>query len=454
MGMSPDDYRRASGYRRSTDHGLEVAPIGHNGGPPLHAEWATQNPLATGYVFEDMKDPRLAAFLGGGRTSVAGIAVSEPLAYRNSTFFRAVNLIASAIGMLPVHLMREKAGGDTEEAKDHPLYGVLKRRPNAYQTAFEFKSYMQSTALLDGNAFAFVVRDYKDRITALIPLKRGTVEPILGDDFNLTFRYQAPGRGRITLKPEEVFHFRSPISIDGIKGLGLLDVAVQALGIAAQAENAAARTFASGMMAGGALQTDKELGPEAVDRLRQQLEERYSGAQNAGKWLVLEEGLKVAQLIGSLKEQQNLETRKMQAEELSRFTGAPRPLLMFDETSWGTGISTLGQFFVTYCLGAWFVTWEQAVERCLAPAEQGIIFPKFNAGALLRGSLADQAAFFSKALGNTGAWMTADEVRGNFDLNKIDGGDKLPAGGKAPPSDPPADPAPPAPKPPKAPTDG
>ena len=313
---------------------------------------------------------------------------------------------------------------------------MLKRKPNAYQTAMEFKSFMQSTALLDGNAFAFVVRDYKGRIISLNPLKRGTVTPILGDDFTLTFRYQAPGRGQVILKPEDVFHFRSPVSTDGIRGLGLLDVAVQALGIAAQAEFAAARTFASGMMAGGALQTDKELGDEAIERLREQLEERYSGTGNAGKWLVLEEGLKVAQLIGSLKEQQNLETRKMQAEELSRFTGAPRPLLMFDETSWGTGVSTLGQFFVTYCLGAWFVTWEQAIERCLTPAEQGVIYPKFNAGALLRGSLADQAAFFTKALGNPGAWMTPDEVRGNFDLNKIDGGDKLPAGGKAPPAEP------------------
>lgn len=438
---SPDDYRRASGFRRSSAAGTQLAPIGHNGVPPIHADWAYQpSPISQGYVFEDLSDPRLAAFLGGGR-SVAGISVSEPLAYRNSTFFRAVNLIASAIGMLPVHLMREKPNGDTEEAKDHPLFAVLKRKPNDYQTALEFKSYMQSTALLDGNAFAMVVRDYKGRIIALNPLKRGTTTPLLGSDFKLTFRYDRPTGGSVTLGADEVFHFRSPISTDGIRGLGLLDVAVQALGIAAQAENAAARTFASGMMAGGALQTDKELGEAAVQRLREQLEERYSGTQNAGKWLVLEEGLKVAQLIGSLKEQQNLETRKMQAEELSRFTGAPRPLLMFDETSWGTGISTLGQFFVTYCLGAWFVTWEQAIERCLPANEQGILYPKFNAGALLRGSLADQATFFNKALGNTGAWMLPNEVRENFDLNKVAGGDKLPAGGSAT-ADPTPDPAP------------
>lgn len=441
---SPDDYRRASGFRRSTSMGTAIAPIGHNGGPAISADWTFEpNPLSGQMVFEDLTDPRLAVFMGGGRQSAAGVIVGEYMALRNSTFFRAANLIASAIGMLPVHLMRTKPNGDTEEASDHPLYGVLKRKPNDYQTALEFKSYMQAAALLDGNAYALVVRGVKGRIIKLVPLKRGTVEPLLSDDFQLTFRYTRPGGGQTILQPQDVFHFRSMLSVDGLRGLALLDVAVQALGIAVQAERAAGKLFGNGIMAGGALQTDKELGETAVETLRRQLEERYSGASNAAKWLVLEEGLKAVPFTASPKDSQFLETRQMQAEELSRFTGVPRPLLMFDETSWGSGIEALGQFFVTYCLGAWFVAWEQAVERCLMPEEQGVLYPKFNAGALLRGSLADQAAFFSKALGNTGAWMTPDEVRENFDLNKTAGGDKLPAGGKAPPqSDPPTVPAP------------
>lgn len=437
MGMSPDDYRRAAGYRRSTAVGIEVAPIGHNGGPPIHADWAYKdNPASQGYVFEDLADPRLAAFVAGGRQTAAGVFVSERLAFGNSTFFRALNLIASAIGMLPVHLMRNLPDGDTEEAKDHPLYAVLKTKPNDYQTALEFKSYMQAAALLDGNAYAMVTRGVRGRIIALNPFKRGSITPLLSDDFKLTFRYQRPGGGQVILGPDEVFHFRAILSCDGVRGLGLLDVAAQALGIAVQAERAAGRLFGNGMMAGGALQTDASLGQPAIAMLKQQLEERYSGAGNASQWLVLEEGLKAVPIIASPKDSQHLETRQYQAEEMSRFTGAPRPLLMFDETSWGTGVGVLGQFFVTYCLGAWFVAWEQAIERCLPPSEQGLLFPKFNAGALLRGSLADQADFFSKALGNMQAWMTPDEVRANFDQNNIDGGDKLPVQAKAAPAAP------------------
>ena len=123
---------------------------------------------------------------------------------------------------------------------------------------------------------------------------------------------------------------------------------------------------------------------------------------------------------------QGLEQRKYQAEEVSRFTGVPRPLLMFDETSWGTGIEQLGLFFVTYCLLPWFVAWEEAVSRDLLTAsEQDRFFAKFNEAALLRGSLKEQAEFFAKALGGPGAtgFMVPNEAREKMDMNRRDDGD-------------------------------
>src|SRR3546814_15120499 len=95
---------------------------------------------------------------------------------------------------------------------------------------------------------------------------------------------------------------------------------------------------------------------------------------------------------------------------------------MLDETSWGTGIEALVLFFITYCLMPWFIVFEEAVKRSLLSEEdQGQYYAKFNEGALLRGSLKDQAEFFSKALGagSPGAnWMTQDEVRDKFDMGR------------------------------------
>ncbi len=416
MVVSPDEYRRASNGRRS--HAVGRTATGHGG--PVQA-----------FTAMDMDGPVLREFVGGGRASAAGVTVSERMAFRNSAFFRAANLIASAMGMLPTHLHRRKADGTTEKAKDHPLYRVLHKKPNSFQTAFEFKSYMQLVALLDGNAYARIVwgtRSGRPAVLQLIPLARGSCKPNLSDDWKLTFTYRPKDRAAVTLQPRDVFHFRHPVSKDGLHGLGLLDVAVESLGLAAAAERALARMLANGVMAGGALQYPGELDDDAYERLRESMNEDHSGADNAGNWLILEDGAE-ANPFTNAKDSQTDEMRKRQVEDIARFTDVPRPLLMMDETSWGTGIRELGLFFVTYCLMKWFVAWEQAIERsCFTEAEQDAdeLYVKFNDGALLRGSLKEQAEFFKAALGPNGAFLTPNEAREAFERNPHPDGDGLP----------------------------
>jgi HK97 family phage portal protein len=417
--MSPDQYRQKANYRRSE----AARPMQLNGGASVQA-----------FTALDVDSPVLREFLAGGRISAAGVTVTEKLALRNSAFFRAVKLISTSIGMLPTHLHRRMADGTTEKAKDHPLYRVLHSRPNGYQTALEFKSFMQLCALLDGNAYARVVWGVKGgrpAVLALIPFKRRSITPELSDTGELTFKYQPEKGVSRVFSAREVFHFRHPITTDGIKGISLLDVAVESLGLASAAERALAKMLSTGVMAGGAIELPKgtELDDDQYKRLRESLNDDHSGAENAGTWLLLEDGGTARPFMTNAKDSQTDEMRKRQVEDLGRFTDIPRPLLMMDETSWGSGIRELGLFLVTYCLMGWFVAWEQAIARsCLTEAEQDAaeLYVKFNDGALLRGSLKDQAEFFSKALGNNGAWMRPNEVRDNFELNPVDEGNELP----------------------------
>ncbi|MBB4618666.1 phage portal protein [Sphingomonas abaci] len=417
---SPDDYRRAAGYRRS------VSPerMGLAGKPKL------SGPIVA-YDAYDLTDPGLLEMMraGGSRVGVAGISVSDKMALRNSTFFRAVSLIAGSMGMLPLHLMRLKADGSREKARDHPLFNVLHRKANDFQTASQFKSYMQTCALLDGNAYALKVRS-RGAVRQLVPLPRRCVRPQLSDTFELTFRYDRPSGGSVILSKDDVFHFRAPISLDGLTGVSLLDIAADTLSISHRALAATGRVLAKGTMVRGALETDKDLGDEAYGRLRESLRDSFSGADADEDFLILEEGLKAKVLTGTTKDNQLVEMRRLEAEEVSRFTGAPRPLLMFDETSWGSGIQQLGLFFVTYCLLQWFVIWEEAIWFCLlSPVEQETMYAKFNDGALLRGSLKEQAEFLKAALGPNTGFFTPNEAREYMDKNPLAGGDELPRPG-------------------------
>jgi phage portal protein BeeE len=140
--------------------------------------------------------------------------------------------------------------------------------------------------------------------------------------------------------------------------------------------------------------------------------------------MLLEGGAEAKPFSGTARENQLVELRKLEAEQGSRFTGVPRPLLMFDETAWGSGIEQLGLYFVVYCLLPWFVIWEEAIWRLLSRQEKqarngDILYAKFNERALLRGSMKDQAEFLARALGSGGGqpWMEANEARETQDMN-------------------------------------
>lgn len=364
----------------------------------------------------------LASFLRGGLASLAGKPVTEASAMGNATFNRAVTVTASTIGHLPLNLFRRNAAGDIEKAKDHPVHRLLRVRPNAAQTPYQFKSYMQGRALLKGDAFAFIVPGVRGA-QALWPLDPDRVTVEQAADFSLTYRYDPPKGGERVYQASQIMHLRAPWSADGIRGVGLLKMAKEALGLANVSDEAAARLLKNGSYVGGVLEHPGKLGPQAIVNLRQQFEERHAGVENSGKWLVTEEGMKVTPLGASGKDAEGLAQRKHQAEEVSRFTGVPRPLLMFDETSWGSGIEQLGLFFVTYCLLPWFNAWEEAgAAALLTDAERETHYLKFNEAALLRGSLKDQAEFLSKALGGPGqgGFMLPDEAREKMDMNRMD----------------------------------
>jgi len=371
-------------------------------------------------AFYDLNDPAILEFIRGGYGghTHSGLTINANAAMKNTTVLRCVSLISFAIGTLPLHL-RNKA--TKEKADEHPLFRILHRKPNAWQTAFEFRSLVQQRALVDGDGYALIVRS-GNKILQLVPLASDRISPRQKDDWSLEYLYNRPNGGQVVLPQSEVFHLRYGLSEDGIHGLSLVKQAAEAIALALQTERAAARLFRNGMLVGGMMSVKNRLSPEAYERLRDQMDER-EGAENAHKWIIGEEGLEAKPFSQSGRDSQHIEQRKHQTEEIARPFGVPRPLLGVDDTSWGSGIDVLGQFFVRFGLNPWFEAWQQAIERSLLSERDADLYEaKFNEGALLRGSMKDQAEFFSKALGSGGhqPWMDYEEVRETMDLPERD----------------------------------
>lgn len=381
---------------------------------------AAQSQSSGGRVSAALTSADLPAFIRGGETA-SGEYVTASKALENMAILRSVSLISESIGMLPLNLMAK--GDEKAYASEHAAHRLCKVRPNEYQGPYKFKSTMQLRALLHGNAYARII--WRGNTPArLIPLDSSKVTPKLNDDFTVRYEYQRPDGGLITLAAREVLHLADLADDEhGLIGLSRVKKAREAIGLALQAQKAAARVFKNGVMAGGALSYPRKLDDQQIKNIRESLEARYAGTENAHKWMVLEDGITAEKWANSAKDSELGESRDHQIEEIARAMGVPRPLLMMDDTSWGTGIEQLGIFFIQYGLQHWFNIWEDELAlKLLTEKERELYYFKVNEHALLRGTLKDQADFFAKALGSGGSrpFMKSNEVRDRLDLPKSD----------------------------------
>lgn len=359
---------------------------------------------AEGITFQGLDDPAFLEFVRNGLMGESNRML------RNTSALRSLSLICNGLGMLPTSLYR--SGEEKAVASDHPAHKLLRLKPNPWQTPMEFKSQMQALLETEGNAYARIIRA-AGRPIHLIPFEKGKVDAKLGSNWRMQYRCTTENGGQLTLDQDEILHVRE-LSIDGVLGLSKRRLSTEVFELAEQAQRAAGNIFKTGVMAGGAIETPHALSDQAYNRMRASLDQGLSGSENVNKWMIAEEGAKANPFTSTAKDGQQLESRNHQIEEVARLYGVPRPLLMMDDTSWGSGIEQLAIFFVQFTMTPRFTAWEQALARSLlTDRERESLYFKFNERALLRGTLKDQADYFAKALGAGGhqPWHTANEVR-------------------------------------------
>lgn len=371
-------------------------------------------------------------FLRGRASTASGAVVTADTAMKVAAVFRCVDIIAGAIASLPLYVMRQSPDGRTRRRDlTSDLSRVLGRRPNPWQTASEFRRMMMAHVLLRGNAYAYIVRSGR-RILDLVPLhpdRMSVDDDWTGGELALTYRYTPLNGQSRQLPAVDVLHLRD-LSTDGKEGLSRVALMREAVGLSMRAQEFGARLFKDGIGVGGALKHPARLSQEAHERLIASMEQRYAGAENAHKWMILEEGLSAERLGLTAEDMQFLETRKFQRSDIAMFFGVPPHLIGDTEksTSWGSGIYEQTQGFLQFTLQPWITAWEQRLELALIDAaDAGTLYVAFDTAAMLRPSVKDRGDYYAKALGSGGskAWMTQNEVRAELEMNPIAGGDEL-----------------------------
>lgn len=352
----------------------------------------------------------------GSAGSVLGLAAA----------WACVNLLAGTIASLPLMVYRTDRQGRRTVAGDHPLYRVLHDSPNADQTAVDFWEFNCACLEMHGNAYAEIERGADGRVIALSPPIAPELVQVrrLGNG-DLEYRWRDGGADRRETQ-DRLLHIRgfggSPLG-----GLSTLSFGRQSFGLARSINTAASSTFRNGIRGSGILTVDSDsrATKEQMEEAREALEEKYVGAMNAGRPMILNKGMKWSQITINPEDAQMLESRAFSVEEICRFFGVPPHMVGHTEkaTSWGTGLEQQTLGFQKFTLRRRLKRIEQALEKQLLTARdraEGITI-EFNLEGLLRADSKSRADFYASGLQN--GWFTINEVRALENMPPVDGGD-------------------------------
>lgn len=358
---------------------------------------------------------QLAEALQTGSLSESGERVTRHTALGIATVFGCVRIRSGAIANMPIDIKRRVDDKTRVDASDHPLWTVLRRRPNRWQKPAQFKRMMEMGVLLDGNAYALKVIS-RGKVIELIPLDNARMVVSQNDDLSIKYEYTHRNGRKIIFDQKEIFHLTG-MTLDGVRGLSPIGYARETMGVALSMERHGAKMFKNGAQVSGSFSTDKSLSATAYERLKGSISEHTSEGGAAGHTMLLEEGLEFKRMALSAVDAQWIEARKLTRTDIGMFYGVP-PFLLGDtekSTSWGTGLEQQSRGFVTFALEDSLTMWEEAINAdCLGP-EDSEIFARFNRNSLVRGDLKARWEAYTKSL----QWgvNSPDEIRAMEDEN-------------------------------------
>lgn len=375
----------------------------------------------------------LVDWVRDGDNNDTGVTVTPKRALGLPSIYFCINKIANDVSQLPLPTYKKQEGKAKEIATKLPSYYVLEQVPNEMMTPAVFRKTIQANALIYGNGRAAIVRNGRGEPSELIPLPPDyTFTVVVYEDENYlrgekwhVIRWP-DGSTPTKILDENVLHIMS-LSMDGIAGYGLVDIARNAVGEGLAGQKFTNRNFQNQGVPPMVLEA-----PAGVFRKKEEAEEflrnwnqYHSGLNNSGKVGLLREGIKATTLGMKPHDAQVLEQRKFSRQEIMLLFGIESMPGDEDSVSYNS-LEQKNRAYLTHCLGPWMRQWEQECERKLLTNQQRLMqthYIRFDAYDLVRPDAVAEADMITKL--RTASLITGNEGRDWLDLPPIAGQDDL-----------------------------
>ena len=370
--------------------------------------------------------PILESFSGAWQR---GITKSGDTVQQFSPLFRCITLLSSDLAKLGVRLV-ELNDGIWQETTS-PSFSPVLRKPNRYQTWFQFMESWVISKLTHGNTYVLKVRDNrggsdptKGNVVALYVLDPTLVNTLVAPGASVFYRVQADNLSTVgeamVIPASEIIHDRMNTLYHPLIGISPVAAASLSGMLGVELQKQAATFFKNGARPSGFLTAPGAIGKETAERLKVQWETRYSG-ENIGRVAVGGDGLKFEQLAMSAVDAELVASLRISGEMVCIAFGVPLFKIGLGQLPGNANVATLNQIYYSDALQALIEAFESCLDEGLSlPAHYGV---ELNIDNLLRMDAQSQMSVLKEAVG--AKIMKPNEARRRINLPKTGGGDSL-----------------------------
>ena len=331
-------------------------------------------------------------------------SISAQAAENLSAVIACVTSVSSALAYVPALTYRIE-GDNRIEAMGHPLRLITRNGVSENMSWPDFIEHLVASTLLTGSGLAEIILSDSGRLAgfAWIPWGMVTVQYLRSG--RLAYDVADGRGGNRRLLQNEVIHLRDRTN-DGRIGQSRLSRAAETVaGVAAS--NSFARSFIDkGLAPSGVIELPGVLTQEQRKRLRETMQARNEGVSNAGRTLVLDDGMQWKPSQISPEDAELLETRKFGVEEICRLYQVPPPLVQDYSHNTFTNSETAGRWFAQFTLAPMARKIEAEFQRSVLASEFEL---ELDLSGFLRGDPQTRWAAHKIAI-ETGV-LDPDEVR-------------------------------------------
>lgn len=277
---------------------------------------------------------------------VAGTETGESFARKLSAVDRCIEILSDSIGKLPNYLFDSKT---RRRIPDDPVLQLLNIRPNEAMTPTIRKKVLETSRLVDGNGYDWILRDERTgRIQELIPVPGHLVEPWQDLSGRVWYTVMHPWTGEPMVLPnEDICHYKGATR-DGLKGVAVLRRASEVIASARAQQQYELGFYENGGQPSGVLATDADLsGPVddpknpgkkigRKDLLRREWERVHAGPRNSHRLAILDNGLKYTPIAATNADAQFIESKEISIRDIARYFGIPLYKLQEGKQAYGS----------------------------------------------------------------------------------------------------------------------